>query len=299
MRTALGFRLGRLLVVAASLPASVAAAPGQARDAGPEEARACIAAAESAQAARIEGRLREAREAFRGCAQTRCPQVVARDCQTWLEAVERELPSIVLSVQDDDGQDVVDASVKLDGAVLALRLDGRPIAVDPGAHTIEIEASGSRPTVVKVLARIGERNRSVTVRLSSSAASAPLPPSRSPMQSATTSTGTRVVQAATTGRALVLGLGAVAVASFGSFAYFGLSGRANVADLRASCAPDCAADRVGQARTRLVLADVSLSLGIGASVAAVWLALRGREARVPLALSFAGDRGAVAWTRRF
>jgi len=66
---------------------------------------------------------------------------------------------------------------------------------------------------------------------------------------------------------LVKGLGVVAL---GSFAFFGLSGKGEVADLQ-GCKGHCAQDDVDKARTKLVIADISLGVGIVALGVATYM----------------------------
>ena len=63
------------------------------------------------------------------------------------------------------------------------------------------------------------------------------------------------------------GLGVVAL---GSFAVFGLQGRADAADLRAGCGAtaSCTDDQVGAVRSKYLIADISLGVGIVALGAA-------------------------------
>ncbi len=69
---------------------------------------------------------------------------------------------------------------------------------------------------------------------------------------------------------MAAGIGVVALSSF---AYFGLSADGDAADLRRTCAPNCAPDRVDAVRSKLVLANVSLGVGVAAFgvAGALWL----------------------------
>jgi hypothetical protein len=102
----------------------------------------------------------------------------------------------------------------------------------------------------------------------SSAAPLSSPPtnSDSPAEPATRGRGVPPVSIAL---AAVSGVAAV------SFAYFGLSGRSDVSDLRATCAPNCSESQVDSARTKLIVADVSLGVGVVALAGAAWFYFRG------------------------
>src|SRR5579863_43066 len=88
---------------------------------------ACADAYGKAQVLRDAHKLVSAREQLRVCARTSCTRFIARDCATWLGEVEARIPSVVLSAQEATGADIVDATVTMDGAVIAERLDGRAI----------------------------------------------------------------------------------------------------------------------------------------------------------------------------
>ncbi len=90
------------------------------------------ASAEDGETARKAGELLRARELFAQCAARECPAMLRRDCSSWLEDAERQVPSIVLGARDAQGNDVVDARASLDGLLVREHLDGNPIALDPG-----------------------------------------------------------------------------------------------------------------------------------------------------------------------
>jgi hypothetical protein len=73
----------------------------------------------------------------------------------------------------------------------------------------------------------------------------------------------------------------VAVVGFGSFGWFWWKGVDRATDLRDSCAPSCSHDDVSSARTRFVIADVALGVGIAAGVGAIvtYLASRSHGSR--------------------
>jgi hypothetical protein len=68
----------------------------------------------------------------------------------------------------------------------------------------------------------------------------------------------------------------IAVLGGASFAYFGLRGHSELSDLRASCLGHCAQDDVDRAWSKLVVADVSLGVGVVAAGVAAWLFLMPR-----------------------
>lgn len=259
MSFANGFR-GRRALAAAIVIAGVAFG-GAARA---DEVRACVAASEQAQQLRDDGKLQKAREQMLVCARESCPAPVRKDCAAWLTALDASVPTIVLSAQDEGKHDLFEVEVRLDGVPLKNPLDGKAIPVDPGPHTLRFEARGRPPVEERVLVREGEKRRAVTVQLSAgspagspesgSGSPAPVAPAASPSRVPTTS----------------IVLGGVGVAALGSFAAFGILGKNQLAKLHETCGVThtCAEADVDAARTKLIVADVSL----GVSVVALGLA---------------------------
>ncbi len=236
-----------LVFTAASLPAFA------------QDKESCVAASESAQKLRTEKKLRAARKELVHCAQDACPAVVKKDCFSWLKDVDDSLPTVILSAKDGSGSDVSDVKVLVDGELLAEKLDGSAIAVDPGAHTFRFEHTGTPklpPVEQKVLVRETEKNRVISVALGAQPKPVEKPVDAPPPAKLPDTAPSRGIP---TGAYV---FGAVAAASFVGFAYFGLSGRADRDRLRDTCAPYCHKDDENPARTKLLLADVALGVGI-------------------------------------
>ncbi len=230
------------------------------------EVERCIADAQDGQAARDRGALIEARGRFRACAQKECPPAIRRDCASWLDAVERALPSIVVRARDADRRDVLEATVRVDGRVAASRLDGRPIAMDPGPHVVRVEAPAGAADV-RVVVRQGEQNRPVDLQVGGPRAplvvatapprplSPPVPEPRPPGGRATAGW-------------IALGVGAAGLAGF---AALGLHARSEVEDMRKTCLGHCDPGRVEAAERAALLANLALGVGIAAAGTGTWL----------------------------
>jgi hypothetical protein len=159
----------------------------------------------------------------------------------------------VFAVKDARGADVTAAKVFDGDRLLAERLDGKAVEVDPGEHRFRVELEGEPPRTETVLLREGERLRRVTF-----------------------GTGERIVvgrpvEPAPTGMpppAFFI-LGTVGVAGLGLFAGLGTAGLAQRSELEElGCKPSCPADEVDAMRRLLLGADVSLGLGLASLVAA-------------------------------
>jgi hypothetical protein len=260
----------------------------------------CVAAAEVAQPLRREGHLRAAREKLLVCSRDECPQAIRSDCTKWLSAMEGVVPSIVIRAVDSDGTDVADVRASIDGVLVATRLDGKGIEIDPGEHVLRLERTGSAPVEQTLVVREAEQHRivSMTFRVEQSTAHGgdhsalePRPPAPVPERSGSPSLVAPIA---------VLGGGAVML---GIASYFWASGNSDHAALQSSCAPThtCSESAVEAAHGRLVLGDVLgvsgalvAALGVGwllydlghSHAASVTVDVGGREARVGVQGSF-------------
>ena len=275
LRSALRHRLrgpphlqGGVPVKRAIVLAAVLLAPGVAH-ADATEKTACADAANRGQMLRDEGRLKDARALLTRCAQPTCPSVVRTSCTEWLSDLDQHAPTIVLRAMAD-GQPITDVRVTSDEEPLASSLGDKPVAIDPGSHTLRFTYAGQEKAE-RVVVKEREKNRVILVRFTSPApepppvkegpAAQPLPakdPPAADVESRPVPTGVWV-------------LGGVSLLALGSFAYFGYSARHELDVLRDTCAPTCAESDKDAAHQRAVVADVSLGVGAAALVgAAIW-----------------------------
>jgi hypothetical protein len=233
-------------------------APAQADD-----TRACLVASEQAQQLRDEGKLKKAREQMLICARDACPGAIRKDCSSWLTALEVSLPTIVISAQDANRKDLIRVQVSLDGKPLVSSLDGRAMTIDPGPHTLRFEAAGQKPVEQTVLIREGEHRRVVSIQFPAQGAgedktaekgssSPPETPAETPGP-----TPTRVPVAAVV-------VGVVGLLGMGSFAYFGITGKNDLATLHKTCGVThtCPQGDVDATHNKLLAADISLAAGV-------------------------------------
>jgi hypothetical protein len=146
------------------LMAGIVLAAASAHAAEPSKQQ-CLDANAKAQELRRAGRLREARVQLALCTASSCPAVVRGDCGQWLTEVDAALPSIVFEAKDGDGGDLSAVKVTMDGAALIEKLDGSPIAVDPGEHRFVFEASGKPRVEKRVVVSQGQKGRRERVTL--------------------------------------------------------------------------------------------------------------------------------------
>ena len=147
--------------LAISAAVMVVALTNPSREASAQNAvKACTTLAEDGQRLRAAGKLIDAREKLIACSTAECPQVVRADCAQWASEVLASTPTIVIDVKDAQGTDVADAKVYVDAQLASNRIDGLPIAVDPGEHKVRIVRadglSGSQTIVAKANAKARE-----------------------------------------------------------------------------------------------------------------------------------------------
>jgi len=121
----------------------------------------CVAAADLAQQNRDEGKYRLARENMLACSRDTCPQAVRKDCAVWLSELDASAPTLVFTAKMGEG-DVANMRVMMDDVVLAEKIDGKPIAVDPGEHKFTFEREG-RTEQRMLVVQAGQKNRQVLV----------------------------------------------------------------------------------------------------------------------------------------
>ncbi len=257
--------------VAALLVAGVALLP---KAASADEISVCVKASEQGQQLRDEGKYKRAREQFAACTRDACPAIVRKDCTEWLTQLDQSMPSVVIGARNAAGRDLVDVKVTIDGQAFLEKLDGKPVTLDPGEHAIHYETAGAAAVDERVVIHAGEKNRALSVQLGP-AATPPPPPASAPPASAT---GAPAPSSSRLSPPVIV-LGAVGAVALGSFAFFGVTGKGDVSDLRGSCAPNCEPSKVDAARTKLIVADISLAVGIVALGAATYLFLSGSKAR--------------------
>jgi hypothetical protein len=140
-----------------------------------DDKAACASAYTAAQSLRDARQLSKAREQLRICSRPSCTQFIARDCTTWLVEIESRIPSVVLAAKDASGADITKVTVSLDGRVIADKLDGRSIEVDPGQHTFSFALPDGRTIDQSMLVLEGQKAQRVGVTVPAAPSSTPPP----------------------------------------------------------------------------------------------------------------------------
>lgn len=224
---------------------------------------ACVAAYDSSQRLRRDGKLSDTRAELVICAQEECPAPVRKQCTTWLREVNEALPTVVFGARDANGNDVSETRVLEGDRVVAKRIDGREVSLDPGEHVFVFVFPGGQRVERRVLVRQAEKNRLLdVVEPSPKAKPTVTKPRAKPKAVPSEKHGPPVA-------AIVLGsLGAVAL---GTFALLALDARSDIEDLEDDCAPECDQSDVDRAHRKALIADISLGVSVVSFGAAGWL----------------------------
>ena len=100
------------------------------------------------------------REQLRVCARSNCTAFIAKDCTTWLVEIDARIPSVVLAAREAGGSELVNVTVSMDGKVIAQKLDGRSIEIDPGQHTFAFALPDGRKVDQSILVLEGQKKLS-------------------------------------------------------------------------------------------------------------------------------------------
>ena len=220
----------------------------------------CVNAYDEGQKQRAAGSLKASLELFRVCAEPDCPAATKKDCTTWFGEVEASLPTVVVRAVDAAGHDLTDVTVLVDGQPFLDRLDGKAVTVDPGKHVFGFERPGAKRIERDIVIAQGEKNRRIEIRWAESPD--PDEPKRDVDRNDPpfVSPGTWV-------------LGGIGLAGVTVFAVVGGLALAEKSDAAETCAPSCSDSVVDGIRAKLIVADVSLAVGVASLGAAVVLGI--------------------------
>jgi len=225
----------------------------------------CAAAYEKSQEFRAQNKLRKAEELLKVCAEASCPTFVQTDCSQWLTEVQKDLPSIVIVAKDKEGADVTAVKVSIDGEVVATELDGKSISIEPGRHRLRFEIEGAPPVEQPIIAKQGEKDREVKVsfrQAEAEEASNPYPAHKDEGEQAPPAEEEKP-KSPNKLRLYSYIAGGVGAAGIIGFGVFAIMGKSQQSDLESrGCAPNCPKDETDAAKTKLLIANISLGVGI-------------------------------------
>ncbi len=275
----------RVVLAAAIASVAVTSAP-RAEAAGPG-APQCVAASENAIQLRKDLKLRAAQKELSICVSRSCPTEVREECERRIGEISAAIPTVVFEIKTSSGNDVIGATVTMDGVVLAERIDGTALSVDPGEHELVFTAPDLAPLKKTFVMREGQKNRREIVVLapstpSSGPAATPIAPI---VRDEAGPSATSSWSAQKTFAVVVGGVGIVGVAA-GSF--FGLRASSRWSQAKSDCPGACAADSPAQgekndAHSDATLSTIAFGVGAAALVGATLLWLTAPSAIAPTA----------------
>jgi hypothetical protein len=251
--------------------AARAGAPQDATAEPAKSARACLAAYENGQEQVAARRLRTARALFAACSFATCGPALRQQCGARFAQVDSDIPTIVPVATDASGARRADVEVKMDGEILASRLDGQALPVEPGLHEFSFGVDGGVIATKKALILEGEHDRVVAVSIErpreqeGTTAGGSAPPSARPASSAGRTTLPLAAEADVASLEDRPNGGATAVAW--ALAGVGVAGLGAGATLF-----------VFERKKALGLAVDSAGVGVGALGAAIWIFASPRRA---------------------
>ncbi|HTV21553.1 MAG TPA: hypothetical protein VMG12_22850 [Polyangiaceae bacterium] len=214
----------------------------------------CLGNHTEGQQSRRDGKLLESRTAFRACSATTCPSEIIRDCFGWLEEVEKQIPSMSVTVTAD-GVSRNDAQVYVDDVLVLEKLSGRAVDVDPGQHRLRVVLPPFEPFEEQVFFPEGDRFRVVDVKFSS-----PRPATvAGPTTPSTTPTDIEPYRPVPIASYVFGGIG-IAAAISGSA--WGISNMALRSDMEDQCSPNCSDKSIDVLKQRALIADISWGVSI-------------------------------------
>ncbi len=228
----------------------------------------CAQAYEKAQVERKAGHFTVAIESLRECAGQECPAFVRKDCIQWMAETESTQPTVVFSVRRN-GADMTTVEIACDGRVLTRSSDGKSVALDPGVHDFAFGVPGEAAVHRQIVIRQGERDRIVEIELDkpSLAALSPGAAARKsvlPDVAAAAGASSRVGGGSSMSgrRILAYSLAGLGTLGVSGFAAVGLWGYSQKRDFERSCAPFCSSSQVESVRTKYIVADACLGVGV-------------------------------------
>lgn len=242
-----------------------AAAQQAAASSAPSTKVECAQAFEQSQRLRNAAQYLEANREVLKCTNPACGAALSEECGKIHAELQAATPSIVFGARDETGQELTAVSVVIDRAPVALPIDGKPVALDPGSHTFAFSADGFETQLQSLVVRTGERFRPVTVKLerqqARSAKLAPQPDAPDVRKTREPSSGGPPLGTYV--------LGGVAALGLGSFIGLRVWGAHDFDVLARECKPHCAPSSVDSVKQKYLLSNVALAVGGAAAIAAV------------------------------
>jgi hypothetical protein len=136
----------------------------------------CLAASEASLKSGNEHKLRAERSQLLVCAAASCPADIRKECVRRVDEVNAAIPTITFEAKDGSGADISAVKVTMDSEVLAERLEGTALSIDPGEHTFTFETAGQPAVTRKLVIQEAQKERRELVTFGA----ATIPPPQEP-----------------------------------------------------------------------------------------------------------------------
>ena len=236
----------------------------------------CLAASDASLKSGNQHKLRAERSQLLVCAASSCPSDIRKECLGRVDEVNAQIPTIIFQLKDASGADLSAVKVTMDGEMLAERVEGTALSIDPGEHTFTFEVAGQAPVVRKLVIQQAQKDRRELIALAPEAPAvppAPVPPPSLPA----VPPPVEADQGMGTQKILAIVAGGVGVVGLGVGAAFGLIAMSKKSDAQSACPNQCAtADGVSKWNDAASAGNIStigfIVGGVGVAGAAVlWL----------------------------
>lgn len=236
------------LMIAATVTVCLPRSAAQAAD--PTTAD-CLAASDASLASGNQHKLRAERSQLLMCAAASCPSDIRKECVRRVDEVNTQIPTIVFEVKDSSGGDLSAVKVTMDAEVLAQRLEGTALSIDPGEHNFTFETAGEPPVTKRFVIQQAQKDRRELISLGTPiAATSPIPTSRpTDVQPLASPQGKEAPPAHREGmraqKILALIAGGIGVVGLGVGTAFGVAAMTKKSDAESVCASDPCGTQAG------------------------------------------------------
>jgi nitrogen fixation-related uncharacterized protein len=225
----------------------------------------CASAYVQAQMLQKEGKYLDAAKMALSCSKPSCGDALSGECAKLYDVIQNATPSVVFAAKDGDDNDLSNVKVFADGKLVREKLDGNPLALDPGVHVFRFETANVPVVEKPYTVRAGEKLRIVSETLGQKRMLQRVNATETPLPPPPPSVSPRALRIS---GGVVLGIGAVALGGFGLFRALGSS---EYDDLKNTCSPRCATDAADSSKMKYTLSYASLGVGIAAVATSVVL----------------------------
>jgi hypothetical protein len=214
----------------------------------------CLAASEASFKAGNQHKLRAERSQLLVCAATSCPADIRKECVSRVDEVNAQIPTIIFAAKDASGADLSAVKVSMDGEVLAERLEGIALSVDPGEHTFTYETAGQPPLTKKLVVQEAQKDRRESVMFGRPT----ILPGSAAGTTQTTEARTPTGHGLCAQKILALVTGGIGIAGLGVGAAFGVVALSKKSNAESLCPNACVTeDGVNEWSSATLLGNVS------------------------------------------